>query len=180
MKILKKMAIVLALLIVTPLVVALFVKKDYHITREITINKPKHEVFEYIRFLKNQDNYSKWATLDPEMKKSYKGTDGTVGFVSAWESENGKIGVGEQEIITIIEDEKLETKLRFKEPFENEDDASMAVTEVSANETKVAWSFKGAFPYPMNLIGLFMDTDKEFGADLEFGLNKLKSILEKQ
>ncbi len=180
MKILKKIAIVLALLIAIPLVVALFVKKDYHITREITINKPKHEVFEYIRFLKNQDNYSKWAIMDPEMKKSYKGTDGTVGFVSLWESKNGKIGVGEQEIVTIVEDEKLETKLRFKEPIENEDDATIVLTEVSANETKVAWTFKGAFPYPMNLIGLFIDADKEFGADLEFGLNKLKTILENQ
>ena len=29
-----------------------FIKKDYTIRRQITINKPKAEVFNYIRFLK--------------------------------------------------------------------------------------------------------------------------------
>src|SRR6478736_279635 len=98
MKILKKIAIVLVALIAILLIVALFVKKDFKVEREIVINKPKKEVFDYIRFIKNQDHYSKWAMMDPNMKKTYTGTDGTVGFISAWESENKNVGTGEQEI----------------------------------------------------------------------------------
>ena len=84
MKNLKKIFAVIAIIIAIPLVVALFVKKDYVVEREIIINKPKAEVFEYIKFLKNQDNYSKWNMMDPDMKKTYQGTYGTVGFISAW------------------------------------------------------------------------------------------------
>ncbi len=62
------------------LVAALFIKKDYAVEREITISKPKQEVFDYIKYLKNQDHYSVWNCLDPAIRKIYTGTDGTVGF----------------------------------------------------------------------------------------------------
>ena len=137
-------------------------------------------MFDYVKYLKNQDNYSKWATMDPNMKKTYTGTDGTVGFVSAWESEVKNVGVGEQEIKVIKEGEIVDWELRFKKPFENTDDAYMTTTSVSPNQTKVTWVFKGAFPYPMNLMTLFVDFDKELGGDLEIGLNNLKTILEKK
>lgn len=179
MRILKKILIALAIIIAIPLIVALFVKKDYAVEKEIVINAPKAEVFEYIKFLKNQDNYSKWNKIDPNMKKTYTGTDGTVGFISAWESKNENVGVGEQEILKITEGERIDTKLRFKVPFEAQDDAYMITEDAENNQTKVKWGFKGAFPYPMNLMGLFLNMDKEIGSDLETGLNNLKTILEK-
>ena len=98
MKILKKVLLAIACIIGILLITAIFIKKDYAIEREITISKPKQEVFSYVKLLKNQDNYSKWAMLDPKAKKQYKGTDGTVGFVYAWDSDNNKVGKGEEEI----------------------------------------------------------------------------------
>src|SRR6478752_5632333 len=118
MKILKRIAIGLVALIDILLIVALFVKKDYNIQREIVINKPKKEVFDYIRFVKNQDNYSKWNMTDPDMKKTYIGNDGTPGFVYSWKSDDDNVGAGEQEITAIKEGEALEMELRFKIPFE--------------------------------------------------------------
>lgn len=37
---------------------------------------------------------------DPNMRKNFKGTDGTVGFCYAWDG-NKKAGKGEQEIIAL-------------------------------------------------------------------------------
>lgn len=179
MKNLKKIFTVIAIIIAIPLVVALFVKKDYVVEREIIINKPKAEVFEYIKFLKNQDNYSKWNMMDPDMKKTYQGTDGTIGFISAWESKMENVGAGEQEIVNMIDGERIDTKLRFKVPFESQNDAYMITEDMSNNQTKVKWGFKGAFPYPFNLMGLFMDMEKAVGGDLEVGLQNLKNLLEK-
>ena len=64
--------------------------------REITIKKPRHEVFDYIKIPKNQENYNKWVMMDPNLKKDFRGTDGTVGFVFAWHG-NKQAGEGEQE-----------------------------------------------------------------------------------
>lgn len=94
MKTVKKVLIVLGIIIAIPLIAALFVKSDYAVAESVIIDKPKAEVFDYIKHLKNQDTYSKWGTMDPDMIKTYRGTDGTVGFVSAWESDDDSVGVG--------------------------------------------------------------------------------------
>ncbi|GAB1404467.1 hypothetical protein MASR1M74_16460 [Lentimicrobium sp.] len=179
MRILKRILIVVGILIAIPLIVALFVKKEYAVEKEIVISKPKAEVFEYIKFLQNQDNFSKWATIDPNMKKSYRGTDGTVGFVSHWESDNEEVGWGEQEIKKITEGERIDFELRFIKPFEATEPAFMSTETVSDNQTKVKWGFSGHMDYPMNLMLLFMDFEKMIGDDLQTGLTKLKSELEK-
>jgi predicted ATP-grasp superfamily ATP-dependent carboligase len=88
MKILRKILTFIGIFIAIVMFATMFVKREYTVEREIIINKPKQQVFEYVKRLKNQDKYSKWATMDPKMKKEYTGTDGTVGFISAWDSEN--------------------------------------------------------------------------------------------
>ncbi len=179
MKILKKILIGILGLVALVLIVALFVKKEYAVVREITINKAKQEVFDYLKFLKNQDNFSVWAQRDSNMKKEFKGTDGTVGFVSAWDG-NKEVGKGEQEIKKITEGERLDFELRFIEPFEAKDNAYMTTEAVDTVHTKVTWGFDGKMNYPMNLMLVFMDMDKMLGPDLEKGLTNLKGVLEKE
>lgn len=99
---------------------ALFVNRDYAVARTVVIERPSQEVFGYVKLLRNQDLYSKWADLDPNMEQSFSGTDGTVGFISAWKG-NSDVGEGEQEI---------------------------------------------------------MDMDERIGADYDYGLQKLKGLLE--
>jgi len=176
MKIIKRILLVLVGIIAVLLIVALFVSNDLVIEKEITINKPKQEVFNYVKYLKNQDNFSFWAMQDPNMKKAYTGTDGTVGFVTSWNSE--KMGVGEQEIKGIAEGERLDFELRFKEPFEATDKAYMVTESVSENQTKVKWGFSSRMPYPMNLMCVFMKG--ELGNQLAAGLTNLKGVVEKQ
>ncbi len=179
MKVLKKILLVIVVLVVILLIVAAFTKKRYAVEREIVINKPKQEVFDYVKLLKNQDNYSKWAMMDPAMKKTYTGTDGTVGFISAWDSDKKDVGKGEQEIKKITEGERLDFELRFIKPFEATEHAYMLTEEASPASTKVKWGFDGHMNYPMNLMLLCMDFEKMIGDDLQTGLNNLKSNLEK-
>ena len=176
MKILKKVLLVILILIAIPLIIALFVKKEYAVEREITINKPKPEVFNYVKHLKNQDHYSKWVMTDPNMKKDFRGTDGTVGFVYAWDG-NKEAGKGEQEIKRIAEGERVDVEVRFIKPFEGVAIAPIITETVSENQTRVKWALKGKSNYPMNFMNLFMDD--MLGRDLERSLTNLNSILEK-
>jgi uncharacterized protein YndB with AHSA1/START domain len=179
MKILKGILFALLILIALPLIVALLVKKDYAVEREITIEAPKEMVFDYLRYLKNQDNFSVWSEIDPDMRKTFSGTDGTVGFVSAWESDDKNVGKGEQEIMKITEGERIDYELRFYVPFETTDQAYMTTQNIDGGQTLVRWGFNGKFDYPMNIFLLVMDMDRMLGPDLESGLIKLKDIMEK-
>ena len=111
MKILKKIIIALLIVIAIPLIVALFVPKDFQSEREIVINKPKQEVFDYLRFIKNQKNFGVWYRLDPEMKMEYEGTDGTPGFIYKWDGP--KMGKGKQVLTNVVEGERVEFDLFF-------------------------------------------------------------------
>jgi hypothetical protein len=116
--------------------------------------------------------------MDPAMKTEYRGTDGTVGFVSAWDG-NSDVGKGEQEIKKITEGESLETELRFIKPFESKAKSSMTTTAINDSTTKVTWGFEGKMNYPFNLFRLFSDPEKMVGDDFSTGLSNLKTVLEK-
>lgn len=117
MKIVKTILFGIVVLIVIVLVAALFIKREYKVEREISINKSRKEVFDYIKFLKNQNEYSVWARIDPAMKKTFTGVDGTVGFISAWDSKVKDAGKGEQEIKKMKEGERIDYEIRFKDPL---------------------------------------------------------------
>ena len=176
----KKIMIVIAVIIATPLIAAIFIEKNYQVEREVIINQPKSVVFNYVKMLKNQDYFSKWAQMDPDMKKSYRGVDGEVGFVAAWDSQNPDVGTGEQEIIAIKEGERIDFELRFLKPFEANEPAFMSTASVRESQTKVTWGFSGHMDYPMNIMFLFMDFEQIIGDDLQTGLDNLKVILEAQ
>lgn len=180
MKILKKLLFVVLTLVGIILLAALFVDGKYAVVKEIEINKPKEEVFNYIKYLQNQDDYSVWANMDPDMKKTYKGVDGEVGFISAWESNDENVGKGEQEIIAIDEGNRIDFELRFELPFEATDQAYMSTTKITDNKTNVTWAFNGEMSYPTNLMLLFMDMEDMLGDDLGTGLSNLKQVLEEK
>ena len=132
-------------------IVGLFLKKEFEVKGEVVIDKPRKEVFDYVKLLKNQDHYNQWVMADPDMKKEFKGTDGTVGFVYGWDG-NKKVGTGEQIIKAISEDERIDAELRFIKPFESVCGATMITTFVSESKTRVRWSMTGSVPYPRNIM----------------------------
>ncbi|HRO45431.1 SRPBCC family protein [Agriterribacter sp.] len=171
MKVVKKILFVLLGLIALLLVVALFVPKAFKSERQIVINKPRQEVFNYLKYVKNQDNFGVWQKADPEMKTSSEGTDGQVGFKYSWDGE--KVGKGSQTITKIVEGERIETELDFG--FGDPAAAFFIVKDAGTDQTSVTWGITGRSPWPLNLMGLFFDVGKDF----EKGLQHLKVVLEK-
>lgn len=180
MKVVKKILFGLLGIITFLLLIALFLPKKYAVEREIIIDSSKDSVFTYVKYLKNQNDFSVWAKMDPAMKKKFTGTDGTVGAISAWESQDEDVGIGEQEITKITEGERIDFELRFKVPFESTDNAFMITKSISPDQTKVIWGFNGKMPYPMNLMLPIMNMEEMLGKDLETGLKNLKFNLEEK
>ena len=168
--------LVIAGIIVLILVIGLFMRKGYTITREIIINATRQNVFDYVKQLKNQDHFNKWVMVDPGMKRVFKGTDGTVGFIYGWNG-NKKAGEGEVEIKSISEGENIETEIRFVRPFPGIAHINMVTEAVSDNQTKVTWSNASTMKYPMNI--MLSTIEKMLAKDMDTSLSNLKNILEK-
>ena len=61
--------LVVAGIIALLLIAALFMKKEHYVNREIIINAPRQKVFDFLKLLKNQDQFNKWATADKKTGK---------------------------------------------------------------------------------------------------------------
>jgi uncharacterized protein YxeA len=157
-------------LIIILLVVAAFLPKKFFTERSVVIDRPINEVYNYVKFVRNQDNYGKWNLSDPEMNKKESGTDGTVGYTYSWDGK--KVGKGSQTITKLVENEALYTELNFG--FGEPAVSHMLLESVGPGSTKVTWGISGNSPWPMNLMGLFYDIGKDFGE----GLDNLKKVLE--
>lgn len=176
MSILTTILLILGVIIAMILIIAAITKKSYAVNREVIINAPLQKVFDYIRHIRNWDNFNKPAMADPNEKREFKGTDGTIGFIYAW-SGNSKVGQGEKEIMSIDEGKNIQTEIRFTKPFKVTGYTSMATEALTDQQTKVIFSNSSTLMYPLNFMLLFVE--KGIARDMDASLKMLKNILEK-
>jgi uncharacterized protein YndB with AHSA1/START domain len=179
MSILYIILILIGVLIAIVLIAAAFGPRQVTIENDIVIDRPAEDVFRYIRFMKNQEHYSKWVMADPDMKRNMTGTDGTTGAVYAWNG-NSQAGEGEQEIKQIEENRKLSLEVRFVRPFKSVAQSVMQTTPVNERQTRVTWTFISPATYMTNVMNIVFRLNKMLYKDLGISLGNLKHILEEQ
>ena len=167
--------LVVAGIIALLLFFAIFMRKEHYVNREVIINAPVQKVFDFLKLLKNQDKFNKYAKTDPDRKEEFKGTDGTAGFIYSW-SGNKNAGQGEKEIMNIVEGKKIETEIRFVKPMEVSASVIFETTSLSENQTRVNFINAGTLKYPLNImIPIF---EKNFSKAMDESLLALKNLLE--
>lgn len=175
MNILISILIVIAGLIALILFSALFIKKEHYVKSEIIINAPRHIVFDYVKFLKNQETFNKHAMVAPDRIKEFKGMDGTIGYIYSWKG-NKDAGEGEKEIKNIIEGKRIETEIRFVKPMAAVGNMILETESLSDTQTKLSWSNAGKLKYPLNIMVPMVE--KHVAKDMSNSLATLKNILE--
>ena len=177
----KKILLALIGVIALVLLVAALMPKDFKIEKEIVINKPQSQVFNYLKMVKNGNEWNPWMKKDfnkgPNDVQSFKGEDGAVGFVNSWSSDDKELGVGEEQITAIVPNEKIELELRLIKPAKATHHISFTTVSVGENQTKVTWTMTGRNDFPFNIVCFFMQ--KEASKNFVTGLNDLKAALEK-
>src|SRR5436190_6071527 len=177
MKVLKYILIGIVCLIAIVCLLGLILPKDYTVARSAVINAPRPVVQANIKSLKTMDQWYVWSKREPNIKQNFQGNDGEVGSSVEW-SGNEEVGKGKQEI-SAVTDSTVDIKLAFMEPWESKSDVNFMVAD-SADASKVTWTMHGKMPFPMNVMGLFMNMDKMVGDDFEAGLAGLKTMSEQE
>ena len=168
--------LVVAGIIALLLIIALFMRKEHYVKREIIINAPRQKVFNFLKLLKNQEQFNKWATADKKNRKEeYKGTDGTIGFIYSWSGDKSA-GRGDKEIKNIIEGKRIETEIRFVKPMRVSAAVIFETESLSDVQTKVNLINTGTLKYPLNI--MIPMAEKKFPKDMDDCLATLKNILE--
>jgi hypothetical protein len=176
MNVLLTILLVLAGLVTLLLFVALFMRKEHYVKREIIISAPRQKVFDYVKLLSNQETFNKYAAADADRKKEFTGTDGTVGFIYSW-SGNKDAGKGQKEIKRIVAGKSIETEIRFEKPMKVSAAVIMETESLPGDKTKVTWSNASILKYPFNIMVPLVE--KMIAKDMDSSLVTLKNLLEK-
>ncbi len=173
---LKKMLVGMVVVVVLVLLVGWFLPRDFAMERSIVVNRPESQVHAYLASLKNQQEWSPWAKMDPKAMNDFSGEDGAVGSIHRW-SGNADVGKGEQEVKNIFPG-RIDIELRFQEPMEGKAQAYFLIEAIGENETKVTWGFSSTSKYPVSIMCFVMKRAGFMAKIFDQGLAVLKVKLE--
>lgn len=154
-------------------------RKEYDVSRTVVINKPKAEVYAFLRQLKNQPYWMPWFRRDKDMRIKFRGEDGKPDAAIYWKG-NSKVGEGIQRITKIKDGKVMETHLLFLKPYKTVAVLYSGVKEIGEDRTKLVLGISGIHRFPATLVSLLYGLEKTIGGDLEKGLKELKRILEEK
>jgi hypothetical protein len=176
MRFMKRLLVGLVLLVAAFLAVVWFQPDDYRLTRQTAIAAPAAAIFPHVNDLKQWEDWSPWAKLDPAAKVTFSGPQSGVGASFQWDG-NDKIGAGTMTITESKPNERIATRTDFVKPFAGTSNADFIFSE-SGGQTNVIWSMFGRQNFIGKAMCLFMSMEKMVGPDFERGLAALKRVSE--
>ncbi|MBI5890061.1 MAG: SRPBCC family protein [Nitrosomonadales bacterium] len=173
---LKTIAIVVVVAILTVLIYAATLPNSLHIERSIKIKAAPQKIFALINDFHRWEEWTPY-NKDQAMKKTYSGSADGTGARYAWEG-NKEVGKGEITIIESASPSRIALDLHMIEPFEARNHVVFAL-KAEGDSTTVSWIMEGAQTYFVKVMGVFFNMDKMVGKDFEAGLARLKALAEK-
>jgi len=173
----KKIAIVFAVLIAGVLIFAATKPDTFRVQRAAGIKAPPEKVFALINDFKRWDAWSPWEKKDPAMKRTWGAVTSGKGAIYAWDGNN-EVGKGSMEIAESVPSSRVALKLDFEKPFEGHNIVTFTL-EPKGDVTNVTWAMQGPAPFLTKVIQVFCDMDSMVGKDFETGLANMKAVAEK-
>ena len=168
---------VVALGIVLVLVLAAMKPDQFRVQRSAAIKAPPDKIFPLINDFKAWTAWSPYEQKDPDMRRTYSAVTSGKGATYAWDGD-GNVGAGNMLITDAPAPSKVALDLNMTRPMTAHNQVEF--TLVPAGETTtVTWMMRGDSPYFAKIIHVFFNMDKMVGGDMEAGLAKLKSAVEK-
>ncbi len=151
--------------------------KEFNISRTVVINRPKDEVYNFVRQLKKEQLWMPWFAVDFNGVLKYKGDDGKVDATLYWKGHK-RFKEGTQKIVKLNQGKIIETRFLVVKPFRMILLEYKGMKELDENKTKMVWGVRGSLAFPLSIMSLMQSVDKVYGPDLDSGLRALKDHLE--
>lgn len=173
MKALKIILIVVGVLVAAMLIVPLFSPATAEVSAETDIALEPSQIFPGIASFYHRDQWDPWLTQDSTAVATIEPKEGYVGSSYAWKGD--KVGHGRMEVVSVQENEHIESALWFGEA-ETPARVEWSFTALDGG-THVVWSFAQETSWPIERLGMM------FGKiflkhSFELGLANLKEYLE--
>jgi uncharacterized protein YndB with AHSA1/START domain len=150
---------------------------DYRLTRATVIAAPAARVFSHVNDLRQWDDWSPWAKLDPNAKVTFEGPGAGQGATFRWDG-NDKVGAGTMTITESRPNERVATRTDFVKPFAGTSSADFVFSQVG-DQTNVIWTMAGTHNFIGKAMCLVYSMEQMLGPQFEQGLAQLKQVAER-
>jgi len=178
MKVLKIAGMSVIIMTVIFFILAAVAPKKYKFERTIEINAPRKIVFNNVKYWKNWQKWFPGMEIDPKMAVDVLGEDGSKNSKLTWEGDLEITGKGEMINKGVNNMEEMIYEINYILPWKKEADGYFRLTE-KENKIEVIWGFSGKYPYPSNIMLLFLDIEV-MKKDFDKGLKFLKNTSERE
>lgn len=174
MKLMKRLLVGLAGLLIALVVIGFLLPSSARVERSIVIDRPASLIFPLLNSYQRFNDWSPWHGIDPNTEYTYGEIASGVGATMTWKG-NETVGSGKQTITASEPDSRVASELEFG-------DAGISQVEMrltaEGRSTRVTWSFQADIGNDLigRYFGLLMD--RFVGPDYEKGLTRLKALVE--
>jgi hypothetical protein len=174
---LKKVSLAAVILVAGVLILAACRPNRFRVERTATIKAPADAIYARIENFRQWSSWSPYEKLDPDMKRTFRGSPSGQGAIYEWDSQ-GQGGKGRMEIVETSPASRIKIRLDFEKPFQAHNVAEFTLDE-HGDSTNVTWAMYGPQPYVAKLMTMFLNMDRLVGKEFETGLANLKTLTEK-
>lgn len=174
MKAFKIIGAVVCVFIVILIIVVTMQPSEAHLEKSIVINATPEAIFPYVSNLKKFTEWSPWDKMDPEVKHTFEGTEGTVGSKMNWDGP--KTDTGSMWVEEIDPDKRVKTGLKFGN-FDVKYHCEFILAP-EANSTKITWTYDGPND-GLSGKAMWVLMGPLLGTQFDDGLKDLKALVER-
>lgn len=171
-------------IIIAIILAGFFLPDKKTVTRTITIDAEREDVFRLVSDYREWNRWSPWAKIDPNADFIIEGSG--VGQTMRWVSDHPKVGTGTQIIAALSYPNQVRSELNFNNKGMATATLRLSNDEADRSHTIVNWemetNMRDGVPLWMQPLatyaGFFMD--HLLGPDYEKGLKNLKTVAEQE
>jgi uncharacterized protein YndB with AHSA1/START domain len=147
---------------------------NFRIVRSAVLKASPESVFAYLNDFHRWSAWSPWEKLDPNLQRTYSGSEQGVGAVYEW-SGNNKAGQGKMIIQESTANQRLVLDLIFIKPMAANNRTEFTL-EPRDGGTEVTWAMSGTSSFMNKVFYVFMDMERMVGPQFEEGLANLGRV----
>ena len=160
------------------IIIFISLKSDkFHVARSVIVECGPEIVYPLINDFHNWRDWSPLASPSANASTTFEGSPLGAGAIYQW-ADDARLGAGKMKIIESSQNERVIIKRHIKKPLEVIDDISFNLTEAGSH-TEVVWEVNRRLDFIGKATNLLKSLENRTGADLEDGLKRLKSVVEK-
>ena len=175
-KVIFKIALSVAVVIVALLVFAARKPNSFRVQRYISIHARQEKVFALINDLHSWEAWSDEGGENKMAQKTYSGPASGLDAAVEWHS-SGRAGAANMTINESVSPSKVSVTVDWLRPFKAHNLNEFTIRG-QGDETEVTWSIQASNLYLMKLAGIFVNIPGTFGTHMESALRNLKSVAE--